>query len=137
MEDCVFCKIAEGELPAEKIYEDNLSVAFLDINPVNPGHTLLIPKAHYPTMVDTPDEVVAHLYKTAKRLMHKIQEAMNADFVVLSVVGVDVAHFHIHLVPRYFDDGLANFWPSKKYEEGEMEEVAERLRHVIGTKNEA
>ena len=125
---CVFCKIIAGEIPAAKVYEDDKCLAFLDIKPVSSGHTLLIPKEHYANMAETPDELVAYLYVKAKELMLKIKKATEADFVVLSVVGTDVPHFHIHLTPRYFNDGLAGFWPTKDYTKGQMEEMAEKIR---------
>jgi histidine triad (HIT) family protein len=125
--DCIFCKIVAGVIPSYKIYEDDKVLAFLDINPVASGHTLLIPKKHFPTMADTPDELISYLYVRAKELMKKIKKAMNADYVVISVVGVDVPHFHIHLIPRNFNDGLAGFWPTKKYKEGEAENIAKQL----------
>ncbi|MFA5248634.1 MAG: HIT family protein [Patescibacteria group bacterium] len=128
---CIFCKIIAGEIPAAKVYEDDKCLAFLDIKPVNFGHVLLIPKEHCPTMSDTPDDLVAHLYIKAKELMPKIKEALEADFVALSVVGTDVSHFHIHLIPRYFNDGLAGFWPTKEYTESEISEVAEKIKLKI------
>jgi histidine triad (HIT) family protein len=128
MENCIFCKIVAGEIPAEKIYEDDKVLVFLDINPVSPGHSLLIPKQHYPIMTDVPDDLLSYCFVKSKELMIKIKEALEVDFVVLSVVGVDVPHFHIHLIPRKHDDGLANFWPTKKYGEGEMKEVAEKIK---------
>jgi histidine triad (HIT) family protein len=126
--DCIFCKIIAGEIPAAKIYEDEKVLAFLDINPVTPGHVLLIPKEHHPMMLDVPDELLGYCFVKSKELMMKIKPAMEADFVVISVVGIDVPHFHIHLIPRKMNDGLANFWPTTKYKEGEMEEVAEKIR---------
>lgn len=129
MSKCVFCKIIKGEIPAAKIYEDEKVFAFLDINPVNFGHALVIPKEHHQIMIDTPDELVAYLFVKAKELMKVIKKAMAADFVVVSVVGVDVPHFHVHLVPRYKDDGLQGFWPTKKYGEGEIEKVAEKIKN--------
>ena len=128
MENCIFCKIIAGEIPAEKIYEDEKVLAFLDINPVTPGHVLLIPKEHYQMMTDMPDELLAYCFAKSKELMVKIKEAMDADFVALSVVGIDVPHFHIHLVPRKFNDGLANFWPTTKYTEGEMQKTADKIK---------
>jgi histidine triad (HIT) family protein len=115
MDDCIFCKIVRKEIPADIVFEDEKSLAFLDINPVNPGHLLLVPKEHYSYMNETPDELVSHLFTTAKSLMPKLQSAVNADVVVLTVVGTDVPHFHIHLIPRFKEDGLAGFWPTKKY----------------------
>jgi histidine triad (HIT) family protein len=124
---CIFCKIINNEIPAYKVYEDDKCLAFLDINPVTPGHTLLIPKEHYEMMTDTPDELVSYLYLKAKELMIDIKEKLQADFVVLSVVGLDVPHLHIHLIPRKNGDGLDNFWPTKQYAEGEANEVLKKL----------
>jgi histidine triad (HIT) family protein len=129
--DCIFCKIIAGEIPAEKIYEDEKCLAFLDINPVSAGHVLLIPKEHFASMTETPDDLVAYLFIKTKELMIKIKKAVKADYVALSVVGTEVPHFHIHLIPRHFNDGLAGFWPTKKYAEGEMMEVAGKIRKEI------
>ncbi len=128
MDDCVFCKIVKREIPAALIHEDELSLAFLDVNPVNFGHTLLIPKDHHRAMVNVPDELLGELYKTAKRLMLAVREGTKADYVALSVVGVDVPHFHIHLIPRFFNDGLAGFWPTKKYDDNNLNKFAEQIR---------
>jgi histidine triad (HIT) family protein len=131
MENCIFCKIVSGEMPAFKIYEDDKILAFLDINPVNFGHTLVIPKEHFEMMVDTPDEMLAYVFKQVNRLMKTIKGAMKADYVALAVTGVDVAHFHVHLIPRYYDDGLASFWPTKQYGDGEMTSTAEKIMHAV------
>ncbi len=131
MEDCIFCKIAKGEIPTERIYEDDLVLAFLDINPVNYGHVLIIPKKHYQWFYEVPDDVLNHLMVKSKKLMVSIKEALKADYVALAVVGIDVPHFHLHLIPRWFDDGMANFWPTKKYEEGQMKETAEKIKDSL------
>ena len=99
-DNCIFCKIAKGEIPAEKIYEDDASVAFLDISPKAPGHTLLIPKAHYQWFQDTPDDISDPLFRTAKSVARDLKEKYAADYVRLSIVGTDVAHVHIHLIPQ-------------------------------------
>ncbi|NTW22047.1 HIT domain-containing protein [Candidatus Falkowbacteria bacterium] len=127
MSDCIFCKIVKGEIPSAKIYEDDKVFAFLDINPVNYGHTLVIPKEHHQMMQDVPDDLLAYCYVQAKKLMIKIKAGLEADYVSVSVVGLDVPHFHIHLIPRFYDDGLAGFWPTKKYGEGEMQQILSRL----------
>jgi histidine triad (HIT) family protein len=129
--DCIFCKIVAGEIPAAKIYEDDKCLAFLDIKPVTFGHALLIPKEHYQFMTDTPDDLVAYLYVKAKELMPKIKEALKADYVSLSVVGIEVPHFHIHLIPRRHDDSLAGFWPTKEYGPGEMAETAAKIKEAM------
>ncbi len=126
--DCIFCKIISGEIPSSKIYEDDKVLAFLDIKPVNFGHILVIPKEHYPTFIDLPDELIKEIFTRAKKLIPAIKQAMAADFIVLSVVGIEVLHFHLHLIPRYFNDGLANFWPTKKYGEGEIQQVADKIK---------
>lgn len=124
---CIFCKIIKGEIPSYKIYEDDKCLAFLDINPVTPGHTLLIPKAHHQMMTDTPDELISYLYVKAKELMVSLKDKLEADFVVLSVVGLDVPHFHIHLIPRKIGDHLANFWPTTNYQANEAETILKKL----------
>lgn len=131
MDNCIFCKIVAGQIPAAKIFEDDKVLAFLDINPVNYGHVLIIPKEHHQMMVDTPDELVSYIFVKAKALMKAVKEAMKADYVVVSVVGIDVPHFHIHLIPRYYQDGLHNFWPTKKYNDGDMEKTATEIKKLI------
>ena len=131
MENCIFCRIVKGEITAEKVYEDKDILAFLDINPVNQGHTLVIPKGHFKMMVDTPDDVLSKVFLKSKELMNVIKEVMKADYVAVSVIGIDVPHFHVHLVPRYFNDGMATFWPTKTYKDGEMKETAEKIRNLL------
>lgn len=131
MNDCIFCKIIKEEIPSTKIYEDENILAFLDIKPVNPGHTLVIPKKHYEKMETTSDEIVSNVFITAKKLMKVIKETMSADFVALSVVGIDVPHFHIHLIPRYFSDKMPVFWSRKEYKDEEREIVAEKIRKFL------
>lgn len=135
MEECIFCKIIDGKIPSYKLYEDDKIMAFLDINPVNAGHVLVIPKEHHKMMSDTPDELVSYLYVKCKNFMKDIKEIMKADYVALAVVGVDVPHFHVHLIPRYFDDGLAGFWPTKKYNEGEVEGFIDNLKKRMNKNN--
>lgn len=100
-ENCVFCKIINKEIPTNFTYEDHKFVAFLDINPKSDGHTLLIPKEHHVWMQETPDEIVGEIFITAKKLMQKLIEEKNCEFVKVKVIGKDVPHFHIHLIPQY------------------------------------
>ncbi len=132
MKSCIFCNIVEQTIPASVVWEDQDSIAFLDINPVSSGHTLLIPKAHYNNLIESPDEVVKETFAKAKMLMPLIQRATQCDFVVLTVVGTDVPHFHIHLIPRTHGDGLQGFWPSTSYNEGEKELVLHAIRKETG-----
>jgi len=104
MEDCIFCKIGSGEIPAKKVFEDDETVAFLDIHPRAPGHTLLIPKAHYQWFQDMPDNVSDILFRRAKEVAKQIKADTGADYIRLSIVGLHVPHVHIHLIPRFAHD---------------------------------
>lgn len=130
-QDCIFCKIVASEIPAVKVYEDEQALAFLDIKPVNKGHVLVIPKVHYATMIDAPAETVSQLFVKSQALMKAIKIAVSADFVVVSVVGVEVPHFHIHLIPRFHSDGLPLMWPTKEYGDGEMEQYVQKIKNAL------
>lgn len=104
MSDCIFCKIISGEIPSYKVYEDENYLAFLDIHPLNFGHTLLIPKKHYRWVTDIPD--FGNYWETAKKISQAIQIAVNADFISFLTVGNEVSHAHIHIIPRFNNDGI-------------------------------
>lgn len=127
--NCIFCKIARKEISSSLVFENEDIFAFLDINPVSDGHVLVIPKAHYEKMTDTPDELLTKLFIECKKLMSAIKNALKADYVAVSVVGVDVAHFHIHLIPRKHNDGLAGFWPTHKLINGEQ--IGETIKKAL------
>ena len=126
MENCIFCKVAKGEIPHNRVFEDENFVAFLDINPVSDGHTLIIPKKHIVWMQEADDETISGIFKLTKKLMQALKTAMKCDYISISIVGKDVPHFHIHLIPKHLEDGLAQF-PTKKYKEGEAKEVAKKI----------
>ena len=126
MNDCIFCKISKGEIPSAKVYEDANFFAFLDINPVFDGHLLIIPKKHVVWMQEADDETISGIFKLTKKLMLAVKNGTGCDYVQVSVAGTDVPHFHVHLIPRYFNDNFSKF-PTKKYKEGEMEEVAKKI----------
>lgn len=102
-EKTIFEKIIDGEIPCTKIYEDDKFLAFLDIAPVYHGHTLLIPKKKYVWMQDAPDELIAEIFIKTKELMLAIKKGLGCDYVQIGIVGDEVPHFHIHLIPRYRD----------------------------------
>jgi histidine triad (HIT) family protein len=103
-ENCIFCKIVKAEIPCVKVYEDEKFLAFLDINPVRNGHTLLIPKAHHVWMHETPDDLISETFIFTKKLMNAMRESLPCDYVQIGIVGKDVPHFHIHLIPRLLND---------------------------------
>lgn len=131
--DCPFCRIVGGAEPAELVFEDDDSVAFLDKRPLFEGHTLLVPREHHGTLAELPERLVGVLFGNAQLLSRAIPEAMGKPgcFVALNnVVSQSVPHLHVHVVPRKPKDGLRGFfWPRTKYRsEARMREVAARIR---------
>ena len=136
MDDCLFCRIAKGEIPCSKVYEDDNFLAFLDINPVNKGHTLVIPKEHYETFTDLPDEKVNDFMAIVRKVMAGIKTSLNPDgFNIFNnnkpAAGQEVPHLHFHVLPRYEGDGNTFKWENDKYAEGEMAEVTEKIRNNL------
>ena len=131
MEDCIFCKIINGELPSAKVYEDDDVFAFLDIMPVNKGHTLVIPKKHYYNIEDAPEDLIAKVMAVVRKIAPAVKKAADTDgFVVTQLNGETggqvVPHLHFHVIPRLKNDGL-KFWPQGKYDDDEIEEYKGRI----------
>lgn len=136
MDSCIFCKIIAGEVPSAKIYENEDVLAFLDINPVNPGHTLVVPKKHCKNFYETPDDVLAKLIAVSKKVTHAMKRGLDADGTNITLnndpaAGQVVEHTHIHVIPRHAGDGL-RLWPQKPYPEGEMDRARDALRAALG-----
>jgi len=135
MDDCLFCKIIKGDIPSQKVYEDDNFVAFLDINPVTPGHTLVVPKKHSYNVLDADEETLCEMGKILKKISQAICRGMGTDSFNLNqnngkIAGQVVEHLHWHIVPRYPDDGLA-LWPGNPYPEGEDVIVAEKIKSAF------
>ena len=135
---CVFCAIARHEAPAHVVLEDDACLAFLDTRPLFPGHTLLIPKDHFETLADLPDELLAPFLSAARLLAVAVETVLDAEgsFVAINnKVSQSVPHLHAHVVPRRRKDGLRGFfWPRTKYrDDREMAEVARTLRNGIAS----
>ena len=133
---CRFCQIVAGDEAAHVVFEDERTLAFLDNRPLFPGHSLLVPRDHYETLAELPDDLVGPLFVNARLLSVAIPEAMEkpGSFVAINnVVSQSVPHLHVHVVPRKPKDGLRGFfWPRTKYaSEDEMGEVAERVRRAV------
>jgi histidine triad (HIT) family protein len=131
--NCRFCQIIAGDEAAHVVFEDEVTLAFLDNRPLFPGHSLLVPRAHHETLADLPGHLVAPLFANARLLSVAVPKAMRkpGSFVALNnVVSQSVPHLHVHVVPRKPKDGLRGFfWPRTKYgSEDEMRKVAERVR---------
>ncbi len=135
MSDCIFCKIAAGDIQAAKVYEDAEVVAFLDQHPTQPGHTLVIPKAHYDRLDTTPPELVAKLFQVVRALAPGVTQAMAAQGFNVSVntglaAGQIIFHTHVHIVPRTKGDGLLP-WGHRDYQGSEQEETAKKIRLAL------
>lgn len=127
--DCVFCKISKGEIEAYKVHENKEFIAFLDKNPLNPGHTLVIPKKHYRWVWDVPN--VGEYFEFTRKVAKALQKAMKTDFVASGIAGNDIPHAHIHLIPRFEDDGHGGWIRNenvKKIPEDEMKNIAKKIR---------
>jgi histidine triad (HIT) family protein len=134
--NCRFCQIIAGDEPAHVVFEDERTLAFLDNRPLFPGHSLLVPRDHYETLAELPDELISPLFESVRLLSVAIPKAMRkpGSFVAINnVVSQSVPHLHVHVVPRKPKDGLRGFfWPRTKYEsEDQMREVAEHVRQAV------
>ena len=107
--DCIFCKIVNGEIPCYKVYEDDIVLAFLDINPSSNGHTLIIPKKHYKDITDIDNDTVSHIFDVARIIKKKLEDKLGIDGLTLIQNNGDVQevkHFHLHLRPYYKNNKL-------------------------------
>jgi histidine triad (HIT) family protein len=134
-ENCIFCKIVKGEIPCQKLYENDSVLAFLDIGPVNKGHALVIPKKHYESLFDIPDDSLTLIAKAAKKVAKAVMQATQAEGLNLlqnnyKVAGQLVPHAHFHIIPRFGDDGFKH-WPQGSYNPGEIEEYKARIAKLL------
>ena len=131
--DCLFCKLVDGSLPiAAKIYEDEHTLALLDIHPINRGHTLVLPKSHHKNIYDTPPEIFADVMRTVQMLSYKVKAAVGAEGINIGInndpaAGQIVDHLHVHVIPRWTDDGHGQ-WHGNPYQDGEIGTI----RDIIG-----
>ena len=135
---CIFCDIVSGDIAADVVFEDEISFAFLDIRPVFPGHTLLVPREHHETLADLPGDLVGPLFANAQLLSRAIPAALEAEGTFVAInnkISQSVPHLHVHLVPRRRRDGLRGFfWPRQKYRsDDERAHVAEKIRAEVAS----
>ena len=132
MDDCIFCKVANGDIPSFKVYEDDDFMAFLDIMPRNPGHTLVIPKKHVKWVWDMDN--IGPYYEVIQKIVNAIRKAFDTEWVVSAVVGEAVPHAHVWLVPRFENDGHGDalvFDNIKKIPDEEMKQAASKIRRAL------
>ncbi|MBD3163595.1 HIT domain-containing protein [Candidatus Woesearchaeota archaeon] len=132
MAECIFCKIAFGEISSNKIYEDDKTFAFLDIAPVSKGHALVIPKQHAEKVYEMSNESAEALIKAVQKVGLALEKTFNCDFNVLNnngeLAGQEVRHVHFHIIPRTGEEEFRFNWPSKKYAGGEDRKILERIK---------
>ncbi len=134
--DCVFCRIRDGQIPSTRIYEDERTLAFMDINPLNEGHTLVIPRAHAATLFEADEADLRAAIATAKRVATAVRTALQADGLnMLQANGAaafqSVPHFHLHLIPRFTGDGKGFDWPIVPGDRGRIQATAEKIRRAL------
>jgi len=137
MDECVFCKIRDGQIPSMKIYEDASTLAFMDINPLNPGHCLVVTKQHAPTLFTSDDDDLRAAIVAAKRVANALTVAVKPDGLnMLQANGAaafqSVPHFHLHLIPRFTNDGKGFDWALAPGDRAQIMSVGEKLRAALG-----
>lgn len=136
MENCIFCKIVRGEIPSAKVLENEKVLAFLDINPVSKGHTLVIPKIHYGAYPEMPLDILAALGEALQKIGRAVKSQLDfAGFNILlnndRAAGQLIDHSHFHLIPRNVGDGVMDWPPVRSYAEGEMESIRAVLASAV------
>ncbi len=132
-DDCIFCKLANGIIPTNSIYEDDEFKVILDAGPAAKGHSLILPKEHYANIYELPDDIAGRAFILAKKIAARNTEILKADgFNIVQnngeTAGQTVFHFHLHLIPRFKDDGQKIGWKPGKPDDKELKETAELLR---------
>lgn len=134
--ECVFCRILRGEIPAQRVLEEERCVAILDVNPVAPGHALVLPREHVETWIELPDELAAHLALASRKVARAVLAATGAQgFNLLSnnrrCSGQAIPHAHLHVIPRREADGVKFNWPDRPADPAALELQAERIRQAM------
>ena len=136
MDQCLFCGITAGKVPAKKVYEDSHSIAFLDINPRNPGHTLVIPKKHYGTLLEMPEKESGTLFESVRKVAAMVSSGTKSHGLSIvqsngQAAGQVVQHVHFHVIPRFINDtsaGLEGILPTKRMDETSLDKVAMAIK---------
>lgn len=130
--NCIFCKIANGEIPSKTLYEDDKFRVILDLGPATKGHALILPKDHYANLYELPDETAGEVMKLAKKMAAQMTDRLGCDGFNLvqnngELAGQTVFHFHMHLIPRYRDDGQKIGWKPGEVSQEELEEIKKQV----------
>lgn len=137
-DDCIFCKIANGEIPANALYEDDLVKVIFDLSPASEGHVLILPKSHYDDVYPLDDDTAAHIFKVAVKIANAMKKSLNIDGLNIvqnngEAAGQTVFHFHMHIIPRYTDDTVNIKWVPGKISEDEIEKLKNKIGAAIAS----
>ena len=132
-ENCIFCKIVRGQAPASIVYADETVMAFLDIRPLNMGHTLVIPKSHYVDIFDIPEKTLSQVHRASKKTASVVKKATSADGISIiqqngKAAGQDIFHFHVHVIPRFLGQKLPPFSELIEAERDKLDAMANKIK---------
>lgn len=135
-ENCIFCKLANGDIPTATVYEDEYLRAIMDAAPANKGHIIILPKSHAANIYEIEDEYVSRAFVLAKKLAVALKKLTGCDGVNIlqnngEAAGQTVFHFHVHVIPRFTDDDCTIVWKPTSYEDGEASEVAKKIAELL------
>ena len=135
-ENCIFCKLANGDIPTATVYEDEYLRAIMDAAPANKGHIIILPKSHAANIYEIEDEYVSRAFVLAKKLAVALKKLTGCDGVNIlqnngEAAGQSVFHFHVHVIPRFKNDDCTIVWKPTSYEDGEASEVAKKIAELL------
>lgn len=135
-ENCIFCKLANGDIPTATVYEDEYLRAIMDAAPANKGHIIILPKSHAADIYELEDEYVSRAFVLAKKLAVALKKLTGCDGVNIlqnngEAAGQTVFHFHVHVIPRFKNDDCTIVWKPTSYEDGEASEVAKKIAELL------
>ena len=134
--DCIFCKLANGDIPTSTVYEDEFVRAIMDVAPANKGHVIILPKSHARNIFELDDEYVQKAFLLAKKIATALKELLSCDGVNIlqnngEAAGQTVFHFHVHIIPRFMGDNCTLTWKPGSYKDGESTVLAENIRKLL------
>jgi histidine triad (HIT) family protein len=136
VDSCIFCKIAQKQVPSSLVYEDEKTVAFLDIRPLNEGHTLIIPKEHYVNIFDIPQELLCHIHSVTKKVAQAVEKATHADGISViqqngEAAGQEIFHLHVHVIPRFEGQKLPRLSELSEADREQLSRTAAKIRQYF------
>jgi histidine triad (HIT) family protein len=136
MNSCIFCRITQKRVSSNLVYEDERAMAFLDIRPLNEGHTLIVPKSHYENIFDIPQELIMHIHGVTKRVALAVKKATQADGISImqqngKAAGQEILHLHVHIIPRCEDQKLPKFSETSEASKEKLSQTAAKIRRHL------